>query len=316
MISGNPHPKKTLHYYICLFARGVLACFFPPLSLPFLHLFSQVYPIMASNEPEVLISVADHVATVTLNRPRKGNALTASMNEILLEALPKLAADPEVRILVLTGAGKFFCTGMDLSANRGSVEPEQVKGGFFKGRKVFDILNTFPKPVIARVNGPALGGGVGLVFTADIRVAVDSAYFALTEVKRGIIPAIISQFIVPELGKHKTREYMLTGRRVPAAEGNGSFLTAVVPPQELDAKVKSYIDMLADSAPGASADIKQLIDMVGSGGDKDYTTRVQDGVEKAYVKMMQSDEAAYGIMSFLSKQTPDWNQFLKDKAKL
>ncbi|KAI9498620.1 ClpP/crotonase-like domain-containing protein [Zychaea mexicana] len=270
-----------------------------------------------SSEPEVLISVANHVATVTLNRPRKGNALTAGMNTILLDALPKLAVDPDVRVLVLTGSGKFFCTGMDLSANRGSVDPEQVKGGFFKGRQVYDLLNTFPKPVIARINGPALGGGVGLIFTADIRVAVDNAYFALTEVKRGIIPAIISQFIVPELGKHKTREYMLTGRRVPASEGAGSFLTATVSSQdELDAKVKSYIEMLVDSAPDAMADIKKLIDMVGSGGDKDQHARVQKGVEDAYVKMMQSDEAAYGIMSFLSKQKPDWNQFLKDKAKL
>ncbi|KAI7857631.1 ClpP/crotonase-like domain-containing protein [Circinella umbellata] len=271
---------------------------------------------MSTTEPEILLSVVDHVATLTFNRPRKGNALTASMNEILLDTLPKLAADPQVRVLVLTGAGKFFCTGMDLSANRGSMDPEQVKGGFFKGRQVFNLLNTFPKPVIARINGPALGGGVGLVFTADIRIAVDNAYFALTEVKRGIIPAIISQFIVPELGKHKTREYMLTGRRVPAAEGADSFLTSVVSPQDLDAKVKSYIEMLVDSAPGASADIKKLIDMVGSGGDKNYHERVQNGVEEAYVKMMQSDEAAYGIMSFLSKEKPDWNQFLKDKAKL
>ncbi|KAI9258963.1 ClpP/crotonase-like domain-containing protein [Phascolomyces articulosus] len=271
---------------------------------------------MAATEPEVLVTVADHVATLTLNRPRKGNALTASMNDILLDVLPKLAADPEVRVLVLTGSGKFFCTGMDLSANRGSVDADQVKGGFFKGRQVFNLLNTFPKPVIARINGPALGGGVGIVFTADIRVATDNSYFALTEVKRGIIPAIISQFIVPELGKHKTREFMLTGRRVPAAEGAGSFLTAVVSPEELDAKVKSYIDMLVDSAPGAMADIKQLIDMVGSGGDKNHKERIQNGVEEAYVKMMQSDEAAYGIMSFLSKQKPDWNQFLKDKAKL
>lgn len=269
----------------------------------------------STSEPEVLLSITDHVATVTLNRPRKGNALTTKMTDLLLELLPRLADDPNVRVLVLTGAGKYFCTGMDLSASGG--DPEQVKAGFQKGLRVFDSFYRFPKPVIARINGPALGGGVGLIFTTDIRVAVQDAYVALTEAKRGVIPAIISQYIVPELGKQRTREYMLTGRRVSATEGGAHFLSAVVPSTtELDIKVRAYVDMIVDSAPGAMASIKRLIDTVATGADQNQHARVQQEIQEAYLKMMQSDEAAYGIASFLSKKKPDWNAYLKDKAKL
>ncbi|KAI8391704.1 ClpP/crotonase-like domain-containing protein [Radiomyces spectabilis] len=270
---------------------------------------------MTIKEEEVLVSIIDHVATVTLNRPRKGNALTASMNEKLLTILPQLAEDPQVRVLVLTGAGKYFCSGMDLSASGGGMDPEAIRSGFQKGLQVFDAFHRFPKPVIARVNGPALGGGVGLVFTTDIRVAVSDSYFALTEVKRGIIPAIISQYIVPELGIQKTREYMLTGRRVPATEA--TFLSKRCNTvSELDEGVRDYVTMLMESAPGAMANIKTLIDGIATGADGDRDARVKNHVQNAYLEMMQSEEAAYGIMSFLSKKKPDWTAFLADKAKL
>ncbi|ORX60634.1 enoyl-CoA hydratase/carnithine racemase [Hesseltinella vesiculosa] len=261
----------------------------------------------------VLVTIQNHVATITLNRPNKGNAFTAAMNDQLLKQLPILAQDPNVRVLVLTGAGKYFCTGMDLSAG-GGMDPEAIKQGFHKALQVFDMLDKFPKPVIARVNGPAFGGGVGLVFTADIRVAVDDGFFALTEVKRGIVPAIISQYIVPEVGKQKAREYMLTGRKVSVAEA--TFLSRKVPLAELDQAVQVYVDLLVDSAPGAMANIKQLVDGVAQGSDGGYTDRVRNQVQQTYLSMMQSDEAAFGIMAFMSKKKPDWNQFLKDKAKL
>lgn len=269
-------------------------------------------------EPEVLLSIDNHIATITLNRPRKGNALTANMNELLLDMLAKLKEDASVRVLVLTGAGKFFCTGMDLSASSKSVDdPQQVREGFRKGLRVFDALYHFPKPVIARVNGPALGGGVGLIFTTDFRVvAEEETYVALTEVKRGIIPAIISQYLVPELGRQRAREWMLTGRRVPAREA-AAYWTSVVPRNQLDQGVQKVIDMLVESAPGASADIKRLVHAISTGGNPEqHQQHVQQSVEDAYLKMMQSDEAVFGIMAFLNKEKPDWNQFLKDKAKL
>lgn len=268
-------------------------------------------------EKEVLLSISNHVATLTLNRPRKGNALTATMNSLLLDLLKQLESDPDVRVIVLTGAGKFFCTGMDLSmAASSSSTKEEVKQSFINGLQVFETLYRFPKPVIARINGPCLGGGVGLVFTTDIRVIHQDAYFALTEVKRGIIPAIISQYIVPELGSQKTREYMLTGRRISAQEASPFLSTVVSTPDQLDNQVRAYADMLLESAPGAMANIKRLVDTVSSGGEAERALRIRDGVQKAYLEMMQSEEAAYGIMSFVTKKKADWSAFVKDNAKL
>jgi methylglutaconyl-CoA hydratase len=273
---------------------------------------------MTQKEPEVLLSISDHVATLTLNRPHKGNALTATMNALLLDHLNQLAKNADVRVIILTGAGKYFCTGMDLSmaASNASTE-EEVKASFINGLQVFETLYRFPKPVIARINGPCLGGGVGLVFTTDIRIAHEDAYFALTEVKRGIIPAIISQYIVPELGSQKTREYMLTGRRVSAREAAPYFLSTVATRlDQMDALVSHYADMLLESAPGAMANIKRLVDTVSSGGDSERAVRIRDGVQKAYLEMMQSEEAAYGIMAFVTKKKADWSAFVKDNAKL
>ncbi|KAG2232268.1 ClpP/crotonase-like domain-containing protein [Thamnidium elegans] len=263
---------------------------------------------------EVLLSIENHVATLTLNRPNKGNALTATMNGLLLSYLDQLEKDVEVRVVVLTGAGKFFCTGMDLSMAASG--DNDVDASFVKGSQVFERLFRFPKPVIARINGPCLGGGVGLVFTTDIRIADQNVYFALTEVKRGIIPAIISQYIVPELGPQRTREYMLTGRRVNTVEA-ASFLSKVTTNvQELDEQVKAYSEMLLESAPGAMTDIKRLVDTISSGAESERAPRVKEGVKTAYLKMMQSEEAAYGIMSFVTKKKPDWSSFAKDNAKL
>lgn len=266
------------------------------------------------SERQIIVTIANNVATLTLNRPKRGNSLTPQMNDEILEVLPKLAADPEVRVLVLTGAGKYFCTGMDLSGG-GGLDPETVKQGFAKGLLVFDAFYRFPKPVIARVNGPCYGGGIGLVFTTDIRVATKDVFFALTEVKRGIIPAIISQYIVPEVGPQKAKEYMLTGRKVHMDEA--TFINKKVNTvDELDNAVKEYVDSLVDSAPGAMANIKRLVDGVYHGASKERLESIKHHVEGAYLEMMQSDESVFGISAFLSKEKPDWNQFLKDKAKL
>lgn len=264
---------------------------------------------------QVLLSIENHVATLTLNRPKKGNALTSTMNELLLSYLDQLEKDIEVRVIILTGAGKFFCTGMDLSM-AATGDTSDVDASFAKGIQVFETLYRFPKPVIARINGPCLGGGVGLVFTTDIRVADQDVYFALTEVKRGIIPAIISQYIVPELGIQRTREYMLTGRKVNTVEA-APFLSKVTQtPEELDAQVKVYSDMLLESAPGAMSDIKRLVETISTGAESERAQRIREDVKKAYLKMMQSEEAAFGIMSFITKKKPDWSNFTKDNAKL
>ncbi|RCI05221.1 hypothetical protein CU098_012584 [Rhizopus stolonifer] len=269
---------------------------------------------MSFTEKQVLLSIENHVATLTLNRPQKGNALTGEMNALLLEYLQQIEKDKQIRVVVLTGAGKFFCTGMDLS--QANASQGNIKRSFDQGIQVFEYFYRFPKPIIARINGPCLGGGMGLVFTSDIRVAHQDAYFALTEVKRGIIPAIISQYIVPELGPQKAREYMLTGRKVSMKEALPYLSTIATDMNQLDQQVSMYTGMLLSSAPNAMTNIKQLVDTIQKGADLKRPGRVRDSVQEAYINMMQSEEAAYGIKAFVSKKKADWSAFINSNAKL
>lgn len=264
----------------------------------------------------VLLTQTKNVATLTLNRPRRGNALNSAMITLLFTYLTELATSPHIRVVVLTGSGQYFCTGMELTPGTSS-GPAAVQQSFRESLRLYDTLATFPKPLVARINGPALGGGVGLVFTTDVRVAARSAYFALTEVKRGLLPAIISQYIVPEVGTFRAGEYMLTGRRVGTEEAQrAGFLTCVAEEGALDTKTGEYVEMLLGSAPGAIRGIKELVRAVGKGGrSEEAEESVKKRIEKTFLDMMTSEEAVYGIMSFAQKVKPDWDSLLNGKEK-
>ncbi|KAI9248296.1 ClpP/crotonase-like domain-containing protein [Phascolomyces articulosus] len=192
---------------------------------------------------------------------------------------------------------------------------KRLRHYFALGQQLLEAVNSFPKPVIARINGPALGLAFGLVFTADIRVASDTAYFKMPEVKEGLILLLSSPYIFKELGKLQAREYALTGRRITATEGQGVFLNATTSSiAQLDDKVNSYLSMLMDSAPEAMAKTKMLIDIIASGGDSEQSSRVMEINNNALEGMFLSDEAHYGVMStFLHKKKPDWDAYLKAK---
>ncbi|CAG8553188.1 4172_t:CDS:1 [Paraglomus brasilianum] len=250
---------------------------------------------------EISIAKLNNVALITLN----GNALTSTMTDELIGVFQELAVDTSIRVIIITGSGKFFCTGLDLSTGQ---SPTDLDAMILKGMRLFEIIKSSKKPVIAQINGPALGGGVGLVFTTDIRIMTRQSYFRLSEVKRGLIPAIISQYIVPEIGTFKANQYMLTGEKVSSEEAlRGNFITCVVDDhRQLEEKVKIYVNELISSAPNAMASIKKLVSVVGSGASELEKT---DHVKKVFVEMMRSEEAAYGIQAFSRKETPDWSKF-------
>ncbi|CAG8636746.1 9922_t:CDS:1 [Paraglomus occultum] len=254
---------------------------------------------------EILIAKLNNVALITLNRPQNGNALTSKMADELICAFQELAADTSIRVIIITGAGKCFCTGLDLSTGQSSTDLDDM---ILKGMRLFEIIKSSKKPVIAQINGPALGGGVGLVFTTDVRIMTRQSYFRLPEVKRGLIPAIISQYIVPEIGIFKANQYMLTGEKISSEEAlRGNFITCVVDDhRQLEDKVKTYANELISSAPNAMATIKTLVSVVGSGASK--LEKVHH-VKNVFVKMMRSEEAAYGIQAFGRKEKPDWSKF-------
>ncbi|KAG2221570.1 hypothetical protein INT45_002584 [Circinella minor] len=268
---------------------------------------------------DILLSIKNNVATITFNRPKRGNAMTVQMVEFILETLPELASDPNVRALVLTGNGKNFSTGMDMDM-QGVQFPdfvERMRHYFDLGQRLLEAVNTFPKPVIARINGPCLGLAFGLVFTSDIRVASDTTYFKLPEVKEGLILVLSSPYIFTELTKLQAKEYALTGRAITATEAEGVFLNAVTKPSLLDKKINYYLSMLMDSAPEAMTKTKMLIDMISSGGDFEQFSRIMEVTNDAAEGMFSSEEAIYGVHSvFMHKKKPDWNEYLNFKSKL
>ncbi|KAJ3353235.1 hypothetical protein HDU83_007063 [Entophlyctis luteolus] len=265
----------------------------------------------------VTTNTASGVCELTLSNPKRANSLSSSMCSQLLDALDRAERDVNVRVVVITGEGKYFCSGMDLgAASAGTSAP------FDSGLALFSRIARFPKPTIAKVNGPALGGGVGLLFCTDIRVADETAYVQLAEVRRGLIPAIISLFIVPQLGPSLSRQYFLTGEKVPVATlARQGIVAASVPTDQLASKVSEFVALLAAGGPGAQATIKQLIDCVSgataataSAADGADDVRKREHVRKVFEGMMTSEEAAYGMQAFLTKQTPDWVAFTKESS--
>ncbi|RKP09443.1 enoyl-CoA hydratase/isomerase family protein [Thamnocephalis sphaerospora] len=266
---------------------------------------------------DIIYAVSADIATVTLNRPQRGNAISPRMRDELIQAFEQAVADPVVRAVVLTGAGRYFCTGMDL-AQTGS-RPDAAVDPVDAALRMFDAVRHCPKPVIARVNGPAVGGGVGLVFCADIRLAPRSTgvYFRLAEVERGLVPAVISRYIVPDLGPMRARQLMLTAERVTVADAAdhwpGFLTSAVADEKALDAAVAEYTHMLCGNAPQAMADVKRLVAVQGGGlpsGETAVTTDALAAVRSVFSRMLQSKEAAYGIGEFMAKRRPDWSAFV------
>ncbi|RKP24844.1 ClpP/crotonase-like domain-containing protein [Syncephalis pseudoplumigaleata] len=196
--------------------------------------------------------------------------------------------------------------------------PSPVDGAL----RMFDAIRHCPKPVIARVQGPALGGGVGLVFCADIRIARRDVYFRLSEVERGLVPAVIARYIVPDVGPMRARQLMMTARPVTATEALHAwpgFLTEVVDGERaLDAAVAAYCQTLRANAPQAMADAKRLVAVLGGGEAAAAAVEEEKAVgvvKQVFTRMMTSDEAAYGIGEFLAKRRPNWDDFIA-KSKL
>ncbi|KAI8851957.1 ClpP/crotonase-like domain-containing protein, partial [Chytridium lagenaria] len=162
-----------------------------------------------ANAKQVNVEIVDGVMTVTLDNPKRANALSNEMCVAFLEAMDEAERDDGVRVIVITGSGKYFCSGMDLS----SASSSTTKTPFDAAHHLFQRLSDHPKPTIAHLNGPALGGGVGLAFSCDLRCAHPSVFFQLAEVRRGLIPAIISLRIIPEVGPRVARRWFMTGEK-------------------------------------------------------------------------------------------------------
>lgn len=249
---------------------------------------------------------AGGVAWLTLSRPEMHNAFDDRLIVELTAELARLGADPAVRAVVLTGAGRSFSAGADLHWMRrtaGYGEAENLADARALA-KLMQTLNELPKPTVARVNGAALGGGAGLVACCDIVVASERAVFGTTEVRLGLIPAVIGPYVLAAIGPRHARRLMLTGERIDAAEAARLGLVhQVVPAEELDAAVGRIVADLLAGGPDAIAAAKGLI--------RDLALRpigpeVIDDTAQRIAALRATPEAREGVGAFLEKRPPNW----------
>jgi len=249
------------------------------------------------------------ITTLTLNRPAALNALNPELGEALERAVGVLAGDRALRAVVLTGAGEAFCAGGDVKSMRAAVEGDRQarisRSRSFAG--LLAALRALPVPVLARVNGPAYGGGAGLVSVADIAIAADTARFGFTEPRIGIAPATISPYVLERIGAAAARRLFLTARRFDAAEGlRLGLYHRVVARGALDAALEEEIEAILKCSPSALAACKRLI------ADVPAMDRAQAIAHTAEVlaDLWESDDAREGIASFAEKRAPRWTRGL------
>lgn len=248
----------------------------------------------------VHLRIAAGIATITLDSSHNRNALSRRLRTELLDQIDKALAEDEARVIVLTHDGPAFCAGADLkeTSAQGGVDPE--------GASLPDILQRIwhsPKPVVARVAGPARAGGLGLVAVCDIAVAADDVSFALTEVRIGVVPAVISAVILPRTSPAAIHELMLTGERIDASRAAEiGLVNHAVPQADLDGEIRRITDMLALGGPNALAGTKQMLRGTRPGDLADELAVLGDLSSRYF----GSTEAAEGMSAFVEKRAPAW----------
>jgi methylglutaconyl-CoA hydratase len=249
----------------------------------------------------------DRVATVTLNRPQVRNAFNWTMIQELFDVFRKIKSD-ETRIAVLTGEGTCFCAGADLKWMKDVMQSsyEENYKESLELAELFYLLYSLPKPLIGRINGPAIGGGTGFVSVCDIAVASSDAKFSFSEVRIGLVPSDISPFMIRKCGgEGRIREYFLTGRRLTAADAlKIGLVNKVVEPGDLDAAVNEIVDELLQGSPNALRVCKELLEKVPQkqlGDVREYTA-------DTLAKLRKSEEAQEGMNAFLEKRQPKWRR--------
>jgi len=247
----------------------------------------------------------DGVATLRLNRPEAKNAMNGTMYDEARRLLAEIDRDPAVRVVVLTGAGSAFCSGGDFKYQQSqAARPEKER--LAEASKLALWLSEFDKltkPVIGRINGAAYGGGLGLVAICDVAIVPSTVKFCLSEASLGLMPSMISPYVVAKMGLSNSRSVFLNSRVFDANEAKQFGLVhEVVAEDQLDAAVERQVQLFLRCAPGAVAATKKLVAHVNTHDapeNFEYTVAL-------VAKMWASEEAAEGIASFLQKREPAW----------
>jgi methylglutaconyl-CoA hydratase len=253
------------------------------------------------NDRLVAVSTAAGVTTVALDSPHNRNALSTALVAQLLEALAAAVADETVRAVVLTHAGPVFCSGADLKETAVALAT-----GDLPVSRVGELLVAVwesPKPVVARLAGPARAGGLGLVAAADLAVCTTDTTFAFSEVRLGVVPAVISATVLPRLSSRAAAELYLTGAPFDGTRAaEVGLVTTAVPADELDATVDGYVAALVRGAPGALAGAKELLHRRAGGS---FAADVAD-LTALSLRYFGSPEGIEGVAAYREKREPSW----------
>ena len=246
------------------------------------------------------------VATVWLNRPDLRNAMNDVLIGELNDAVARAIDDKSARAIVLAGRGKAFCAGADLAWMKKArgMTPDEARQDSGSLAKVMRMLYESPKPTVARVHGAAFAGGMGLVTSCDIAIASTEARFCLSEVKLGLIPSMISPYVIRAMGETAARRYFLTAEVIEAPEAHRiGMVHELAQPDALDARLDAILGHLVQGAPIALAETKRLIrDMTGRPIDDSVTVDTAARI----ARVRASDEAQEGIAAFFEKRKPNW----------
>ena len=266
---------------------------------------------MSSNYKTITID-GDAVLTLTLNRPDMHNAFDETMISDITDFFSKVKNNQTARVIVVTGAGKSFCAGADLNwmKRMGQFSREENLADAERLSAMFKAMTDVRIPIIASVNGAALGGGAGLVCASDIAIASDEAKIGFSEVRLGLLPGVISPYVIERTGPKKAARLFMTGERLRAAAAlDMGLLDIVVAPGELGEAVKQTVDMILEGGPEAVKACKRLARKWSQKSRDEFAEYCTVAISEARA----SDEGKEGVTAFLEKRRPGWRCELGDK---
>jgi methylglutaconyl-CoA hydratase len=256
----------------------------------------------------ILVTDRGAVRQIALNRPEVHNAFDDGLIAELTAAVIEAGRDAAVRAVVLTGTGASFSAGADLNWMRGmaAASEDENRADSLRLAALVRTLQFCPKPTVARVNGAAYGGGIGLIAACDIAIGAQDAKFGLTEVKLGLVPAVISPYVVAAIGGRQARRLFLTGEIFDATEAcRIGLLHRVVPAEALDQTVDFTLKLLAKAGPQAQREAKALA-LRTAGLDEASAGQIDSENAELIARLRVSPEGQEGLGAFLGKRTPDW----------
>jgi methylglutaconyl-CoA hydratase len=248
------------------------------------------------------------IAEITLNRPQLHNAFNDTLVAELASALEAAEHDASIHALVLTGSGASFCAGADTHWMRGMAKASKLdnREDSLRLARLMRLLNFLSKPTVARVNGAAYGGGLGLIACCDIAIGVDDAKFSLSEVKLGLVPAVISPYVIGAIGLRQSRRLFVTGEVFDAAHAvRIGLLHEAVPADRLDASVRDALDALDRTGPLARREAKRLVLRV-AGMTERAAAKVDADNAELIARLRVAEEGQEGLAAFLEKRAPHW----------